>query len=302
MPTVSVVIPTYNNAALLHETLNGVLRQTVQDLEVLVVDDGSTDDTEAVVRRYDSRFRYIKQANQGPAAARNTGAQRALGEYIAFLDHDDIWNEQHLATLLDSFDMFPQAGMVFDDVEYFGDGLATGSTHIDRKVVGSMVDRPVPIRRIWQCWVASMSVVMVRKSIFDELGGLNPAIWGLDDLHFYLRLAAHWEIRFAAYVGCRKRVCESNLLPSVGLKGLVDCLEDLQKHNPEVMRAMGPVKFRVRLARKQNKLALMYLRDHKSRAARDLLWKAYKQNPSNLVYLWRLFHSKRSTDRIADGR
>jgi Tfp pilus assembly protein PilF len=79
-------------------------------------------------------------------------------------------------------------------------------------------------------------------------------------------------------------------------------LEDLQKHNPEVMRAMGPVKFRVRLARKQNKLALMYLRDHKSRPARDLLWKAYKQNPSNLVYLWRLFHSKRSTDRIADGR
>ena len=97
-------IPIYNEAGYIRSVLGEVRKYSP---EILVINDGSTDDTEAVVRRYDSRFRYIKQANKGPAAARNTGAKKALGEYIAFLDHDDIWNERHLATLLDGFDKFP---------------------------------------------------------------------------------------------------------------------------------------------------------------------------------------------------
>jgi glycosyltransferase involved in cell wall biosynthesis len=86
---VSVIIPTYNNAALLHETLDGVRRQTFKDLEIIVVDDGSTDDTAGVVRRYAPNIYYVHQSNQGPAAARNKGAAVAQ-EFIAFCDHDDI--------------------------------------------------------------------------------------------------------------------------------------------------------------------------------------------------------------------
>ncbi len=301
-PKVSVIIPTYNYADSIHETLDGVLQQSFQDFEVIVVDDGSSDDPGAVVSRYDSRFHYLRQSNQGPAAARNAGVRKATGDFIAFLDHDDVWNELHLEKLLDCFARHPNAAMVFDDAEYFGVDAAPGTSHVDEKVANSMLDTPVPIRRIWQCWVASMSVVMIKKTTFDALGGLNPKIWGLDDLHFYLRLAAGAEVRFIGYVGCRKRLTPNNLLPQVGLKGSVDCLEELQRNHPEVVRAIGPMKYRRRLGRKQHKLGVTYLRRGDVQAARPVLWKAYRHNAFNLKYLWRFIQSTQRSDRVAYGK
>ena len=301
-PKVSVVIPAYNNASLLPETLDGVRWQSFQDFEIIVVDDGSTDDTEQAVRGYDPNIRYVKQANQGPAAARNHGVALARGEFIAFLDHDDVWNERHLDTLLAAFARYPKAAMVFDDAQGFGAGLALGPPHVDRDVAQSLLGKAVPIRRIWQCWVASMSVVMVRKNIFEELGGLDPKIWGLDDLHFYLRLVARFEVRFADYIGCRKRQTETNLLNQVGLKGSVDCLEDLRRTDLVVVRAIGSGKYRRRLGRKQYKLGLTYLRNGDLPAARAVLEKAYRHNLLNLKYLWRLMQAKKRLARVADGK
>src|SRR5262245_39908172 len=91
MPNVSVVIPSYNSAAYLPAAIDSVLAQTARDLEVIVVDDGSTDDTPDVVARYGPPVRGIRQANAGVAAARNRGIAEARGRYIAFLDADDTW-------------------------------------------------------------------------------------------------------------------------------------------------------------------------------------------------------------------
>jgi glycosyltransferase involved in cell wall biosynthesis len=89
MPLVSVIIPSYNRAALIGRAIDSVLGQTYPDVQVIVVDDGSTDDTRQMLERYDGRVRYIYQHNRGPSAARNRGAAQAEGEYIAFLDSDD---------------------------------------------------------------------------------------------------------------------------------------------------------------------------------------------------------------------
>lgn len=292
-PKVSVVIPTYNNAALLHETLDGVRRQNVGDLDIIVVDDGSTDDTVEALKRYDPAIRLVCQANQGPAAARNKGVSLAHGEFIAFCDHDDIWNERHLEALLACFDAHPATAMAFDDAQYFGEGLAAEAPHIGSKVVLARDGRAVAIKRIWQCWVASMSVVMVKKSVFEGLGGLHTGILGLDDLHFYLRLAARYEVRYVDYLGCRKRLTKQNLLPQVGLKGLVQCLEDLHRHHPEVVQAIGSTRFRTRLARKYRKLAAGYLKEEKQGLARAMYWKAYKENIFDLRYLWKYLSAAR---------
>src|SRR4051794_13197703 len=99
-PTVSVVVPTYNQPRLLSETLDGVLAQTFADFEVVVVDDGSTDDTPAVLARYagrDGRVRVVRQPNAGIGAARNRGLDEARGRYVAPLDHDDLWMPGKLA-------------------------------------------------------------------------------------------------------------------------------------------------------------------------------------------------------------
>jgi glycosyltransferase involved in cell wall biosynthesis len=302
-PKVSVVIPTYNNAALLHETLDGVRRQSFRDLEVIVVDDGSTDETAEVVKRYAPNIYYVHQSNQGPAAARNKGAAVAQGEFIAFCDHDDIWNERHLEALLGCFADYASTAMAFDDAQYFGEGVAAEEPHIGAKVLPSMVGKKVPIKRLWECWVASMSVVMVKKSVFEELGGLHPGILGLDDLHFYLRLAAHHEVRFSDYVGCKKRLRSSNLLPQAGLEGLIRCLEDLKQNHADVVRAIGSVKLRARLARRYRKLAERHLKNGQRDLARAMFLKAYKENFLNLCDLWSyLFRARAGKSLVCYGK
>lgn len=101
MPLFSVIIPTYNRAELLRETLNSVFAQNFKDFEVVVVDDGSTDQTEAVVRSFGNGTRFIRQTNQGPGVARNLGVQESTGQFITFLDSDDLWFPWTLAAYAD---------------------------------------------------------------------------------------------------------------------------------------------------------------------------------------------------------
>ena len=126
MPVVSAIIPTYNFGRFLGEAIQSVLDQTFTDFELIVVDDGSTDDTREVVGSFnDSRIRYIYQENRGLPAARNTGIKASRGEYIAFLDSDDIWLTQNLELKVKSLDSHPDAGLVCSDGYNFDD--ATGA-------------------------------------------------------------------------------------------------------------------------------------------------------------------------------
>jgi glycosyltransferase involved in cell wall biosynthesis len=91
-PVVSVVVPAYNVATTIRQTLDSILHQTFQDIEIIVVDDGATDETPEILKSYkDSRMRVVRQVNRGLAGARNTGIQLSMGKYIAFCDSDDIW-------------------------------------------------------------------------------------------------------------------------------------------------------------------------------------------------------------------
>ena len=107
-PTVTVVIPTYNRKGLLPRALTSVARQTRPPDEVIVVDDGSTDDTEGLVRREFPDVRYLQQENRGVAAARNRGIREAKGEWLAFLDSDDEWLPQKLTRQLDELREQPE--------------------------------------------------------------------------------------------------------------------------------------------------------------------------------------------------
>src|SRR5258706_7156010 len=278
MPTVSVVIPVYNCAPFISETLQGVAKQSFRDLEVIVVDDGSSDETGSVVQKFDPAIRYLRQKNQGPAAARNRGVNSAGGEFIAFCDHDDVWNEQHLEQSLNCFKTHPNAAMVFSDASFCRAKDEAGETHIAAKGLGRMIDWTVAISDIWDCWIASMSVVLVRKSVFDALGGLQPKIWGLDDLHFYLRVAAGYEVRFVNYIGCRKFATANNLLIPTALAGLIDCLEDLKSNHPAVVRAIGARRLRARLANRYRKLAARQFAQGQYEQAEQSARKAWREN------------------------
>ncbi len=111
MPKVSVIIPTYNRAHFLCEALDSALSQTFKDFEIIIVDDGSTDNTKQVLEKYGSRIYYIYQENKGRAEARNTGIRRAKGEHIAFLDDDDIWLPNKLEKQVFFLDARPDIGI-----------------------------------------------------------------------------------------------------------------------------------------------------------------------------------------------
>src|SRR5262245_57535681 len=112
MPEVSVIIPAYNAGRTISAALQSVFAQTFRDFEVIVVDDGSTDDTAARVAEWSKAIHYVRQRNRGPAHARNEGVARAKGRLIAFLDADDIWFPRKLQRQVLYFDRFPATGLL----------------------------------------------------------------------------------------------------------------------------------------------------------------------------------------------
>ena len=115
MPQVSVVIPTYKRAQFLDEVLQSAFNQTFKDFEVIVVNDGSTDQTKQLLEEYGDKIRYIFQENSGPAKSRNRGIKESLGKYIAFLDADDVWFPLKLEKQIRMFRECPELAMVFHD-------------------------------------------------------------------------------------------------------------------------------------------------------------------------------------------
>jgi glycosyltransferase involved in cell wall biosynthesis len=200
--TISVVIPTYNYARYLPEAIDSALRQTHPPLEITVVDDGSTDATPDVLAAYGDRIRVIRQKNQGVGAARNTGVSAARGEYVAFLDSDDIWDPRKLELQIARFEADPALGMVHCGAETFDDKgrvlgvlldgmegwVATEMLRLDREVV--------PVHG---------SGIMVPKRVLEEIGGFDARLPPSDDWDLCYRVAARYPIGYVAAVLVRYR-------------------------------------------------------------------------------------------------
>jgi glycosyltransferase involved in cell wall biosynthesis len=173
-PTISAVVPVHNGAAHIAEALQSIRAQTCPVVEVIVVDDGSTDDTVAVVRRADPAATVIQQARGGPSSARNAGASRASGDWLAFLDHDDLWTAEHNAVLLDGLQKQPDAGFVYG--RFCFRELASGALNARLQKIDKTA---VPFL---------LHSALIRRDIWQSMGGLNPSRHLSEDIDFYLRL------------------------------------------------------------------------------------------------------------------
>lgn len=184
---ISVVMPVYNGAALIGRALSTVFAQDFQDLEILVVDDASTDDLASAVARFaDLRLRLLRQdSNTGAAGARNRGIREARGELIAFLDSDDEWLPGKLARQLAQLETAaPECGLSLTGYELLRDRL------------GRREARPLPAERDWYfrllagCTVSLGSCALLRRSLFDEIGLFDESMRRLYDWDWLLRYAA----------------------------------------------------------------------------------------------------------------
>jgi teichuronic acid biosynthesis glycosyltransferase TuaG len=193
-PLVSVIIPALNAAAVVAETLESVRAQTFKDFEVIIVDDGSTDATAAIARRYcetDPRFSLIQQPNQGVSVARNAAIGRARGEWIAFLDADDVWLPEKLARQLELAAADPLANFLFTNFCLWdGKGDLSIWFRDDRPLPSGDVSRKL-IFNVSSACAASMSTAMVRREMFHSAGHFDPEFAIAEDWDLLLRMAEH---------------------------------------------------------------------------------------------------------------
>ena len=183
-PTVTVVIPTYNRMGLLSRALTSVARQTQPPNEVVLVDDGSTDDTEGLIRRQFPDVRYLQQENRGVAAARNRGIREAKGEWLAFLDSDDEWLPHKLERQLDAVREEPEFSFCHTNEIWIRRGKRVNPLKKHAKSGGYIFKKCLPL-----C-VISPSSVLILRSLFEQVGLFDESLPACEDYDLWLRITA----------------------------------------------------------------------------------------------------------------
>ena len=185
---VSVVIPTYDRWPVVGEAVESVLAQSFDDYELIVVDDGSTEETGDRLLQYGERLTVLTQRRGGVSAARNLGACRALGKYLAFLDSDDLWHPRKLQRQLDFMERNPEVEICQTDETWIRNGARVNPRNRHRKPSGDV------FRASLELCLVSPSAVMMRRELFERVGGFDESLPVCEDYDLWLRIARDTEI------------------------------------------------------------------------------------------------------------
>ena len=188
---VSVIIPTYNRSYCILNAINSVLNQSYVDLEVIVVDDGSLDNTKKLIENINSsRINYIYQDNNGVSAARNLGIKHSSGDYIAFLDSDDVWFENKISEQMMFISKNSQYRWVHSNEIWIRNGERVNQKNKHKKSGGDQFLRSVDL-----C-VISPSCVLLEKALLEEMNCFNESYPACEDYDLWLKIASKYEIGY----------------------------------------------------------------------------------------------------------
>jgi glycosyltransferase involved in cell wall biosynthesis len=222
--SVSVIIPAYNSAPYLQECIESVLNQTFKNLEIIVVDDGSTDDTPDILNKYSDTITWIRQENAGPSAARNRGLEIAKGKYLCFLDADDRYKPIRLEKLVTFLEDHPDLGYAFSDLEQFENDQTVERSLIERW--GKDFDR-IPHKKIdeksriftttltpflisYRSFIHT-STITIRKTVLPEKPWFHVGFHYGEDAEFWARIAYHSRGGYIDEVLSEKRMVKTSL-------------------------------------------------------------------------------------------
>jgi len=185
---VSIIIPTYNRAAMLKEAIDSVLAQDFQDFELIVVDDGSTDQTLEIINAYREDITILRQPNQGVSSARNAGIKAASGSLVAFLDSDDLWLPQKLSRQVGFFNANPEAQICQTEEIWIRNNVRVNPKKRHKKLSGMIFEPSLNL-----CLV-SPSAVMIKQSLFKKVGLFDESLPACEDYDLWLRISCRYPI------------------------------------------------------------------------------------------------------------
>jgi len=233
---VSVIIPTYNCKHYICEAIDSVLAQSYKNTEIIVVDDGSIDATQEVISKYGEQIKYIYQTNKGVSSARNRGISLAEGEYIAFLDSDDVWLPDKLKLQISAIEKNTEAVLVFTDAEVFNEkGIVRNSfrpSHIEKADCGSFRCRINSFslndgsilagdfyRDLLMGNFIALSTVLIRKELFSRNGGFDESFSIGEDYELWLRIARKNSLLYLNNITTQHRFRDDSASGVVNLRG-----------------------------------------------------------------------------------
>jgi glycosyltransferase involved in cell wall biosynthesis len=190
MVETSVIIPTYNRLPFLKEAVGSVLNQSYRNFELIIVDDGSTDGTPDFVANLGNQIKHIYKSNGGPSSARNRGLGEAAGEFITFLDSDDLWHKDKLKVEIEFMQSHPEATVCYTDETWIRRGVRVNQRKKHQKYSGWIFERCVPL-----CMVSPSSVLM-RREFFDEVGYFDENLPVCEDYDLWLRASLRFPFHF----------------------------------------------------------------------------------------------------------
>jgi len=190
MPRVSAIITTYNRKDFVQEAVDSVLVQTYGDWELIVVDDGSIDDTGEALQGYGEQLLYTYEANQGVSKARNRGLELAQGEFIAYLDSDDLWLSQKLQVQVACMDEHPEAQICYTDEIWIRRGVRVNPKKKHAKYSGEIYPHCLPL-----CIISPSSALM-RRGLFEQVGDFDTQLPVCEDYDLWLRVASRFPVFF----------------------------------------------------------------------------------------------------------
>ncbi len=185
---ITVIIPTFNRGWIVEEAIKSVLAQDYPNFELFIVDDGSTDDTKAILSRYVNDIVVLNQKNKGVSAARNKGITESSEKYIAFLDSDDLWLPEKLSCQIDFFKQNPEAMICQTNEIWIRNGVRVNPKKVHKKPSG-MIFKPSLLR----CLV-SPSAVMMRRELFENVGLFDEQLPACEDYDLWLRVSQSYPV------------------------------------------------------------------------------------------------------------
>lgn len=281
MPRVSIVVPTYNRADMLVECLESIFIQTFTDFEVIVVDDGSTDNTEDIIRPYLNRIRYIKQENRGNAGARNSGIELANGEIVAFNDSDDLWLPDKLERQVKYLDEHPDIDMVCGNGIFFGNRKLEGKKVISDKRAIPLEREGVTLRSIFMKSTLRTPTMVARRKVIETVGGFDPEFKVCVDLDFAFRVLMKFKVAFMNEPLFKLRKHDGHVGGDSERRTLfnIKAIEKLLREYPEARKLIGEKKINRRLAYRYCRLGKITQKKGRKKEALSAFRKSLSYRP-----------------------